>query len=517
MVEIDEEWSRLSLNVAQDVNNFQNWEKLISYVSRGLNKASKMDKIELMRASYQQFLSKFPLLEQHWVNYADLEFKLGHTDRCRAVYEQAINFNRYSNLIWVNYLKKLQLIELDYERLVAVFQRVEELVGLHYHSYEFWDMFVHLEKSYNGESHFYFNILRKVIELPIYNYSYFFSIWLQHLENLNETTVLKIITKQELQKKFKINVDEVGIDKIDYKDLIPKVKKVFIDLYITTQFKSYELYRYEKKIDMEYFVPNGLRSYQNITNWLQYIEFIELNYKHEQVVQVYERCLIPLAYYPEVWLKYFNYYLTRSEYQNCRNVLNKALLFVSDEMVLTKLIKLELSLNNLFKAKDLIELGLSYNFNNYEYLVMLINVEYLLSQEEPQVANTGEVQSRLGKFKEFVVAVIESQKDDSFAVSLIQQLLSFKDLDIGIEQLEQLNTSGRFDNNHRYWLLVLNYKLQAGGKTGEFAELQKYFKQVYQKCAHAKLLEWFDNYLGYEDTAVSIDEMFEFDRAVSLV
>lgn len=137
------------------------------------------------------------------MNYAELEFKLGNTELARDVYQRGLNSNPYSLLIWIQYLRFLRKVELDYEKLVWFFQSAESKIGYHYHSYEFWSEFLEFEEKFNGKSLFYFNILRKIIELPIYNFAIFFKAWLNEIENLNHENVLKLVDEQDIVKNSK--------------------------------------------------------------------------------------------------------------------------------------------------------------------------------------------------------------------------------------------------------------------------------------------------------------------------
>lgn len=500
---VDEEWSKLSLQVANEPDNVPHWEALINYVSKDLSKITPTPKINSFRISYDQFLFRFPILEQYWVNYAELEFKLGNTELARDVYQRGLNSNPYSLLIWIQYLRFLRKVELDYEKLVWFFQSAESKIGYHYHSYEFWSEFLEFEEKFNGKSLFYFNILRKIIELPIYNFAIFFKAWLNEIENLNHENVLKLVDEQDIVKKFKVSLDKKDLKKLDYHDLKAKLKKTYTDLYITTQFRSFELYQFEKNITLEYYVPNFYRSFQELTNWEQYISFIELNGSPKQIEQLYERALIPLANYPTIWLKYANYFIGLSQFQNAKNLLYKSLIFMNKTnaiQIQTKLVKIECALKNYIKAKDLLVTVLSVNETNIELFLELINLEYIISHEN------------LTKFKNFVINLIQ-EKPVKIANVLLKHLTSFKNITIDVKLLQSLNENGKFNESLDFWLIYLNTLLLANA---ERAEVLNWFSFAVGKIGEdRKLKQWFDDYLSY-DSQEDIEQYFKLNRKLVL-
>ncbi len=437
------------------------------------------------------------------MNYAELEFKLGNTELARDVYQRGLNSNPYSLLIWIQYLRFLRKVELDYEKLVWFFQSAESKIGYHYHSYEFWTEFLEFEEKFNGKSLFYFNILRKIIELPIYNFAIFFKAWLNEIENLNHENVLKLVDEQDIVKKFKVSLDKKDLKKLDYHDLKAKLKKTYTDLYITTQFRSFELYQFEKKITLEYYVPNFYRSFQELTNWEQYISFIELNGSPKQTEQLYERALIPLANYPAIWLKYANHFIGLSQFQNAKNLLYKSLIFMNKTnaiQIQTKLVKIECALKNYIKAKDLLVTVLSVNESNIELFLELISLEYIISHEN------------LTKFKNFVINLIQ-EKPVKIANVLLKHLTSFKNITIDVKLLQSLNENGKFNESLDFWLIYLNTLLLANA---ERAEVLNWFNFAVGKIGEdRKLKQWFEDYLSY-DSQEDIEQYFKLNRKLVL-
>jgi len=496
---VDEEWSRLSLEVANEPDNFTHWESLIKYVSKDLTKISPFPKINRFRITYDQFLLKYPILEQYWVNYAELEFRLGNTEIAKGIYQRGLNNSPCSYLIWINFLQFLRKVELSYENLVWYYQQAELKIGYHYHSYEFWKEYIEFEEKFNGKSVFYFNIIRKLLEIPIYNYAKFFKIWFNELDNIGPENILKLADEQEIVKKFKTTLDKNDLKSLDYYDLKAKMKKVYTDLYITTQFRSFELYQYEKKITLEYFVPNFYRSYQELTNWEQYLSFIEINGSKRQIEQLYERAITPLASYPTIWLKYADYQISQSNFQNAKNILYKSLIFLNRTNAVSiqlKLVNIECALKNYIKAKDLLITVLSVNDSNIELFLELVNVEYVICHDN------------LTNFKKFVLNLIK-EKPLKISIVLLKHLLNFKSIHIDAKLLQNLNESGKFNKSLDFWLIYLNVLQLSNVKRSELKDI---FIKAIENCGkHKKLIQWYEDYFSY-DCHDEIEEYFTLNR-----
>ena len=440
---LDEEWCEVSLSVANDPDNFASWEKLIEYSCKGLNKASSRDKIETFRTSYEQFLKKWSFCERYWINYAQLEWQLGNTDRCLLIYRRSLSLIPHSNLIWISYLKLLPLCELEYQNLLTVYREAELRIGLHYHSYEFWRLYLELEENHRGKSIYWFNLLKKIVEIPIYNYSYFFQLLFDEIENLNQDNILLMVTRDDLVKKLKLqhSLEELDLKRINYRDLKSKLKKIYTDAYITTQFKSFELYEYEKGVKLEFYSPQMAKSYQELDNWSRYLQFIVINGDDLQIRQLFHRALVPLCEYPDIWLQFAQYYISSQKIQDAKHVLYKSLLHLrgsNKSVVQLKLVKLELSHRNYLKARDILLYALGESPNNVELLLQLIHVEKYISTDPQQ-------------FNEFLVQLVTTQNDTDVALELFKQLPHQR---TDAQLRAQLSTT--LHDDARYWILTLD-------------------------------------------------------------
>ncbi|KAH3674477.1 hypothetical protein WICMUC_003315 [Wickerhamomyces mucosus] len=498
----DDKWTKISLDLTDAPDNFENWQNLAKISSQNLNKLSKEPELERFRVSYNQLLFRYPNLEQYWINYSKLEFKLGFTDNSLRIYEQSLTVLPSSLLIWTEYLKFLtHKIGLPYDELIKYYQRAEMKVGTHYHSYEFWEQYLNFEEKFNGRSIYYFNLFKKVIEIPTYHYAELFNKFLKEIEDLDNKTVHKIINKSELSKKFKLELrPNEHFSKEALSDLKIKLKKIYTDTYITTQFRSYEIFRYEGGIKFEYFVPNLYKSYQELTNWEQYLDFVELTATStfQDIENIYERCLISCCSYPQFWLKFANFYLKNQQFESAKNLLNKSIVYLNETNsieIYKKLINIELKLRNYYKAKDITIMLIEYSKEvNVELYFKLVDIIYLLNFK------------KLDKFKTFFKDLInhESHPIEIQNALLIYLFNNYKSPQIhSLNFLNELNLDGQFNQFLNFNMLKLNMMLTNSQISEVSEEFQKISKQFTDSKDQNKLYQWYDTYLSYIEQDVT--------------
>lgn len=100
------EIKKLNDEVLEDIDNFENWEKLVRAVETlegGLNRNSSPQAIATTRDAYDRFLAKFPLLFGYWKKYADLEFSIAGTEAAEMVFERGVASITTSVDLWTDY------------------------------------------------------------------------------------------------------------------------------------------------------------------------------------------------------------------------------------------------------------------------------------------------------------------------------------------------------------------------------------------------------------------------------
>lgn len=386
---LNQEWSAVSRELLENSEDFQLWEKLIKTAEanskRGINKTTPEEEVSVLRVSYQKLLDKYPLLVNYWIRYAEWEFKLGDTHRSEQVYTQSFRHLSYSIELWISYLNfRINTLNNNLSEILDLFEIARKSIGYHFHASDFYKLYLIFLQNYQDDTNNfkakYYILLRIIIEVPLYNYEYFFKILFDEIASIstqNKDIIAYLVPQREISKKM-----------FEPKTAATHLKKIFIDVYITTQFKVYELFTFEKKLTRSYFDFKYI-SQQQLETWSNYLEFLELKkYPQAYVEFVYERGVLVTALYPNLWIKYANYHISHGKYMRAIETLTRAYALNNNYKLLIKLVDINLFLKNVVKARDLVLAYIRYNSSIpipiYE---KLINIERLINFDEEYLEN----------------------------------------------------------------------------------------------------------------------------------
>lgn len=393
-IQVNSEWLKITTELVKDPDSLELWEKLVLVAENNqkkeINKSSSEDEIELLRVSYESLLEKYPLLFNYWVRYASWEFKLGNTGKANSIYETGLQPLNHCIELWVEYLNfKIRTIRDNLDEIVDLFEKARLQIGYHFHSYDFYKLYLKFLKDYQDiEPKFqvkYYVLLRIIIEIPLYHYEYFFKILFDLIAEIGKSQILKNQIISSLVPKSELNTYK----KLDLKSTSVQLKKIFVDVYITTQFKVYELFQFEKKITDSFFSTQYI-SQQQLGNWDRYLDFLELKeYPQECIELTYHRCLIHTASYCQFWIKYANYFIVNQNFKQAADILTKGIFFCNDYSLIIKLVDIHIYLHEFFRARDLILLYIKQNiFIPIPIYEKLLNLERLFNQDDDEyIAN----------------------------------------------------------------------------------------------------------------------------------
>ncbi|CCD24163.1 mRNA splicing protein PRP42 NDAI_0C05040 [Naumovozyma dairenensis CBS 421] len=366
----DDKFSLLTLRVTEYPKCLSHWETLISHLitkSKPINKALEPELCDLIRNTYESILFHFPYLENYHIDYALFEFKLGNISKVHKTFKQALSiFNQRSLLLWISYLKICNDIILEPKQLFKKYETAEKYIGLHFYSAEFWDLYLKQLEERCIMKNRYFIVLRKILEIPLYSYSKFYAIWLHHIDNIKDLSQLTyLVRKDELLKKFNIDVDfrrRRGLLLLDAKT---KLKKLTKELYTVTQCQVLEMFTlFESKITTQYYTsPENLIASDEIVIWEKYINYtINLNITN-LIYLNFQRALLPLAHYDLIWIKYANWLIDKeNDLPSANNILLQGLkVSLKKSNILKLLYTVLLRMNEIQKLSDILnELEKSY-------------------------------------------------------------------------------------------------------------------------------------------------------------
>lgn len=445
----NQEWNQVSLGLLKEPGNFALWQQLIQTALRGssISKKNKdSEELKLIRISYESLLSKYPRLFKYWEQYADFEFRLGRFDECELIYLKALKLNNYYSIeLWIAYLKfKINSISNNLLEVLSVFETARSKIGYHYYSDEFYSLYLNFLSNYSkfdndvhkfGEK--YLILLRIVIEIPLYNYKIFQKEFLKFLSSEATFKQLSYFVPERDLNNLKKN------NKNNLKLIVVKLKKLFTDVFITTQYKSYQLFKFEKFFVKNYWDPNNLPVNQ-LVQWDNYLTFIELNDFPKQLVMInYERCLIITSNFSKFWIRYANYFINNSQFLMAKSVLTRSLKFVSNsDKILIKLVNLDIYLGNHLSARDiLIDLLKSSNKVPITIYEKLANVEYFISDNNQE------------HFLELLKQLIADTKNDFFF--RVMTYYSIENQALIIDFLKSYLSNPLVKSSKAYWDCVI--------------------------------------------------------------
>ena len=378
------EWLNASQKLLADPNSFLAWEELVAAAENnkghGITKLSSEIEIKLFDISYEDFLSKYPFLELYWVRYAETYFTLGSTRKAEEIFERGVSRVPASLELWIRYLCfRVETIGDNLYEVLSLFERGRSKIGYHFHGHEFYKLYLAFLENYSSQDAKFkkkvFVLLRIIIEIPLYHYDFFFRKFfsLFNEQNLSPEVLPYLIPKKE----------EANFAGQDLRSISVKLKKIFTEVYITTQYKVYELYQFEKGITRHYFHVTYL-SNQELKTWRNYLNFVELNYPHDYIILCYERCVMATANYPTFRLRYSNYLIYNKKFEQAKQLLYNTLCYRTDDQILVKLISLELTTGYFLKARDLVVSFIASNHNvPLSIYQKLLGIEALVGSNDP--------------------------------------------------------------------------------------------------------------------------------------
>lgn len=289
--------------------------------------------------------------------------------------------------LWINYLNfKINTISNNLLDILNIFESARSKIGLHFYSNEFYQLYLDFLTHYSNFDNDKYNfklkkllLLRMIIEIPCYNYQSNFEAFLTCLnDEVTFQDLPNLIPEHDLSHLKQIYKNDLKLVK-------SKLKTIFTNTYITTQFKTYQLFRFEKKFSHLNFIPDSSISINEFNNWLNYLDFIQLNkFSNGFVILAYERCLLANSTNPKIWLRYSDYYISKNKFNSSKQILNRGIKLSNNiQTLLIKLIDLEIYTKNILKAKNLCLNYLKKNYNiPLQIYEKLINLEHLINNNE---------------------------------------------------------------------------------------------------------------------------------------
>ncbi|ERT01883.1 hypothetical protein HMPREF1624_00177 [Sporothrix schenckii ATCC 58251] len=297
----------LSLQLDDDSDNFELWEKLLyacEALDGGLNRNSTPLAIETMRSTYDRMLRKFPLLFGYWKKYADFEFNISGPEAAEMIYERGCASITNSVDLWTQYCTfKLETTH-EPQPVRELFNRAADQVGLDFLAHPFWDKYLEYEERLEATENI-FAILKRLIQIPMHQYARYY----ERFRQLAQTRPIAELASEEVLARLRKDLEaedphyssktEPEIEAV----LRAKADALSYETFTKTQEETTKRWAFESEIKRPYFHVTML-DHAQLANWRKYLDFEEASGDYARIVFLYERCLVTCAYYDEFWFRY---------------------------------------------------------------------------------------------------------------------------------------------------------------------------------------------------------------------
>ncbi|XP_061362573.1 pre-mRNA-processing factor 39-2 isoform X2 [Gastrolobium bilobum] len=299
--------------------DFDEWTLLISEIEKIYS-----DDVEKICLVYDNFLSKFPLCYGYWRKYAAHMACLCTAEKVVEVFEQAVLAATYSVGMWVDYCSFGMSAFEDPSDIRRLFKRAISFVGKDFLCHTLWDKYIHFEFSQQQWISL-ADIYIQTLKFPTKKLHQYYDSFKKLLSFLEEGMGSLDNSPKELQSEPCFDGEMPMTmccedDKIDciIKDMmdssvgltssiaLKKYKIIGEQLYHNACELYSKISSFEANIQRYYFHVRPLDANQ-LQNWHDYLDFIELQKDFDWAVKLYERCLIVCANYPEYWMRYVDF------------------------------------------------------------------------------------------------------------------------------------------------------------------------------------------------------------------
>ncbi|XP_050231299.1 pre-mRNA-processing factor 39-2 isoform X2 [Mercurialis annua] len=296
---------------------FDDWTSLISEVEKDYP-----DSVEYICLVYDSFLSEFPLCYGYWRKYVNHIIRLCNGGKVVEVFERAVASATCYVDLWVDYCCFGTVYFEDPSDVRRLFKRALSFVGKNYLCHSLWDKYIEFEfslKDWSSLAHIYIQTLRFPTTKLHHYYDSFkklVQIWEAEMQSCNTSSLMDLsepILDNEASTHYnQDNIVRIIKDLLDpsigsaRSNVLQKYKSIGELFFQKASMLNEKISCFETHIKRPYFHVKPLDANQ-LENWHHYLDFAELNGDFDWAVQLYERCLIPCANYPEFWMRYVDF------------------------------------------------------------------------------------------------------------------------------------------------------------------------------------------------------------------
>ncbi|KAJ8607626.1 hypothetical protein MRB53_040145 [Persea americana] len=312
---------------ANDPEDFEAWDSLVRAAEGqegGLNRNSSPNAISATRATYDRFLAKFPLFYAFWKRYADLEFTIAGTEAAESIYERGIASITCSVDLWTNYCVFKTETSHDADAIRELFERGAESIGIDFLAHPYWDKYIEFEERAEDRARI-FHILRRVIQIPLHQYSRYFESY-QKVSATRDVT--ELASPEVIAQLTQTIANETGTTSSNpaalAHEIRAKLDPLLWETFTNVQNEVKKRWTYEQNIKRPYFHVTDVEEDQ-LDNWRKYLDFEEAEGDYERTKFLYERCMVSTASYEDFWFRYMRWMSAHPDkIEEIRNIYQRA-------------------------------------------------------------------------------------------------------------------------------------------------------------------------------------------------
>jgi pre-mRNA-processing factor 39 len=323
------DYDALRQHVEKDGSDFTAWSKLLACVEE-----QAATHPERVNATFEAFLSKFPLCFGYWCKYADLQCRLGEATKAGAdeaqektatIYDRALEAVPLSVELWKAYTAhvKQATVGQSSDALRAAYKKATGRVGHDAAAAGLWDSFMEFEAD-RGTPASVCDVFTEMLGVDASGRTD--ELWrrLKHLSKSYQTPELvSEAARAELEIRWDKREKKDANEQLDALDqnrvagmneltLQRQMEQLLLECERAKNAlvqNRLERQHYEAGVRRWYFHVKPLDEAQ-LQNWREYLTREETATYEDKEVHVkkvralFERCLVPCALYAEFWLRY---------------------------------------------------------------------------------------------------------------------------------------------------------------------------------------------------------------------
>lgn len=334
-----ESWKQLREEVEHNPNDISRWNKLFSSIEekvsqlyeRGINEEFKAFVYE----NYNELLGRFPYLVKYWKDLLIMAYRLNGVESSIEALLKAVDACPFSIDLWHDYLSAL-LVRYEQkddksgmqDMIQSQFSLALSFNKFHFNSHPIWDKYIEFLHLTNPEFSTDKKVLNMYLELsnmPLYEYAKYYNQFTAINKNFQLQDVIQDSRELDsyLHKFGKNSVEECSV--VESQLIIDDFS---YNVFLKTQTLVHDKWQFESSITINELDLTNYQSIQKEMNyWKEYLNFEIKRYLDDKnmfsfnnIVNLFERCLIPNCFVQEIWLKYIAFLNVAYDDNNENNI-----------------------------------------------------------------------------------------------------------------------------------------------------------------------------------------------------